>query len=356
MPQDKPTMTWLARRRLEFGVAILSALLLLFALAPLTLITIPPGSVGVLWLRLFGGTVFNFHYGEGLKVVLPWDHVYVYDTRLRRLDLTISALSGDGLEVKTDVTLRYKLNPDTTPDLYALVGPRYESRLLEPSLTSEVTTVIVARKAVDLYILAHDDLEFAIADGVRKKLQALDLHRSNSGALITIVSFTMRRVILPQSLQDAIGNKLSAQQMVGQYDYIIQRERQESERKAIEAEGIRRFQEIISSSISDSYLRWRGIDATLRLAESPNSKVVVVGNGPGAMPLILGGMEDTHPSTGPTASEGSRLPIGAASTPSSASNEGSSPTPQPVAKSSDRLPLPEGSIPPQDAGKAPLHQ
>ncbi len=356
----KPIRTWLAKRRfakrrLEFGVVVISFLLVLVALAPLMLVTIPPGSVGVLWLRLFGGTVFNFHFGEGLKVILPWDRVHVYDARLRRLDLTVTALSGDGLEVETEITVQYRLNPNTVPDLYDFVGPNYEIRLLEPSVTSAVTSAIVARNAVDLYILAYDELESSVAADVRKKLESIALRRRSNGDLLTVEAFTMRRVILPQSLQDAISSKLSAQQVVSEYQYIIQRERQESERKAIEAEGIRRFQEIISSSISDSYLRWRGIDATLRLAESPNSKIVVIGNGVGGMPLILGGLDDTRTSSASSAPQRPNIPMDVPPIPSPASSEGSSPALQPPVKSSDSPPLPRAVMPPLEAGKLQAH-
>ena len=165
----------------------------------------------------------------------------------------------------------------------------------------------------------------------------------------------MRRVILPQSLQDAISSKLSAQQVVSEYQYIIQRERQESERKAIEAEGIRRFQEIISSSISDSYLRWRGIDATLRLAESPNSKIVVIGSGVGGMPLILGGLDDTRTSSASSAPQRPNIPMDVPPIPSPASSEGSSPALQPPVKSSDSPPLPRAVMPPLEAGKLQAH-
>lgn len=283
--------TWLKAHRLEAAVAVMSFGLLIALLSPFIFVTIPPGSVGVLWSRLFGGTVNSFVYGEGLKVILPWDRVYVYETRLQRHDQLVTSLSEDGLPVTTSVTLRFRVNAKRAPALYHRVGPDYRSRLLEPTVTAAVTDVIIANQAQELYTLARSDLERKIAADIRGRLHDLELPALDDGDLVLISGFVMRKISLPPAVQDAISEKLRAQQVAQQYDFILQRERAESERKAIEAEGVRRFQEVVSSNITDSYLRWRGIDATLQLAQSPNSKVVVIGNGPGSMPLILGGLE-----------------------------------------------------------------
>jgi regulator of protease activity HflC (stomatin/prohibitin superfamily) len=144
-----------------------------------------------------------------------------------------------------------------------------------------------------------------------------------SRALVQIDNFSIRRITLPQQVQHSIDEKLAEEQSVQEYTYILQREHLESERKAVEAEGVRRFQEVVSSNISDAYLRWRGIDATLRLAESPNSKVVVIGNGPGSMPLILGDLGGTGSTTGTPAARPPSLSTGV-SRPSSATAAASS--------------------------------
>lgn len=278
--------------KLETVVVVLSAALLFLFVAPHMLVTIPPGSVGVLWLRFFGGTVSGFHLGDGTKVILPWDKVFVYSVRLQRLDQTVTALSRDGLPVEVLTTISYSLDPALITDLHAAVGPGYAKQLIEPAVTSAVMNAISSNAVDTFFILARSDFENEIAAEVSRSLFRLQLNRRLPGNLIVPGELNIRRVTLPAVVQRAIEEKLAEEQLVQRYNLIIARERLESERKAIEAEGIRRFQEVVSANISDTYLRWRGIDATLRLSQSPNSKVVVIGNGPGSLPLILGGLGD----------------------------------------------------------------
>jgi hypothetical protein len=105
--------------------------------------------------------------------------------------------------------------------------------------------------------------------------------------MISLVDILINKIYLPQRFIDAIDSKLEQAQVVQEYEYRVDREALESERKRVEAEGIRSFQEIVTPAISESYLRWRGIEATLKLAQSPNSKVVVIGNSATGLPLIL---------------------------------------------------------------------
>jgi regulator of protease activity HflC (stomatin/prohibitin superfamily) len=291
---------------LEATVALLSAALLIALALPHMMVTIPSGSVGVLWLRFYGGTVRGFHFNEGMKLIPPWDTVFVYNARLRRHDLTVTALSRDMLPVDVMTTLTYSVDPETVAELHQSVGEDYESRLIEPVVNSALTQSIAESRADAVYTLGRTEVESAVTKNIRSALTTLLLHRRMSRSLVQINTFTIRRITLPPHVQQSIDEKLAEEQSVERYNFILAGARLESERKAVEAEGVRRFQEIVSSNISESYLRWRGIDATLRLAESPNSKVVVIGNGPGSMPLILGnlgegGLTAGAPATPPAA-------------------------------------------------------
>jgi regulator of protease activity HflC (stomatin/prohibitin superfamily) len=283
---------------LEMTVALLSATLLIALALPQMIVTIPSGSVGVLWLRFYGGTVRGFHFNEGTKLIAPWDTVFVYNARLHRHDLTITALSRDMLPVDVLTTVTYSVDPETVAELHQWVGEDYENRLIEPVVNSALTQSIAGFRADAVYTLGRTEVESAVTKNIRGALTALLLKDRMPRALVQIDTFTIRRITLPPHVQHSIDEKLAEEQSVERYNFILARERLESERKAVEAEGVRRFQEIVSSNISDAYLRWRGIDATLRLAESPNSKVVVIGNGPGSMPLILGNLGEGGPAAG----------------------------------------------------------
>jgi regulator of protease activity HflC (stomatin/prohibitin superfamily) len=124
--------------------------------------------------------------------------------------------------------------------------------------------------------------------------------------LVSLNDILMKEIILPERVRTAIEQKLTQGQLVEEYKFRVERERLESERKAIEAEGVRRFQDIVTPTISDAYLRWRGIEATLKLAESPNTKVVIIGNGPGGLPVILNGLDGKADTPEATAKSPSR--------------------------------------------------
>jgi regulator of protease activity HflC (stomatin/prohibitin superfamily) len=272
--------------------------------------TIPVGHSGVVWHRIpiFGGAHSRGPLKEGLHIILPWDKVYVYDMRLQVHEQQYQVLSNDGLSIKLVMSFRWQLIPDNLVFLNQDVGPDYVNTLMNQEIGSVVRKVTSQFSAEALFTDARAGLQEAIFDtvtaeslpnGIRDGMQDGPLTGSASldvsyPQLVNLYDILIKDVVLPSAYNQAIERKLEQAQVVEEYRFRVAREALESERKRVEAEGIRSFQEIVTPAISESYLRWRGIEATLKLAQSPNSKVVVIGNSATGLPLIL---DTTTPGT-----------------------------------------------------------
>lgn len=292
-------------RRLSLGLSFvfLIAAFLLVVLWDLIVYTIPVGHSGVLWHRIpiFGIAHSRGPLAEGLHFVLPWDKIYVYDMRLQSHKQRYQVLSVDGLAFDIELSFRWRLVPEKLVELNQTVGPDYVNTLMIQEIGSVTRTVTAKYTAEALFTDARTQVQQAIFDSVTKvsfndgmtsahatrirlNSSTLDSERIDLVALIDIL---IKEVRLPLAYSKAIERKLEQSQVVEEYRFRVEREVLESERKRVEAEGIRSFQEIVTPAISESYLRWRGIEATLKLAQSPNSKVVVIGNSATGLPLIL---------------------------------------------------------------------
>ncbi|MDP3831661.1 MAG: prohibitin family protein, partial [Ignavibacteriaceae bacterium] len=176
--------------------------------------------------------------------------------------------------------LLYHLNPENTYEIYKTVGENYSDIILSPQFRSVVRGVTARYEAKALYTSEREtlgkDIESELSNLVKKRG-------------ITIESAPLRQIILPAGLTVAIEEKLKAEQESQRMQFVLLKEQQEADRKRIEAQGIADFQDIVSKGISDQLLKWKGIEATEKLANSSNSKIVVIGSGKDGLPLILGG-------------------------------------------------------------------
>ncbi|MEJ1977817.1 MAG: prohibitin family protein [Acetobacteraceae bacterium] len=293
-----PIGRWFQRHITSIIFGVLVFVILFIILWNRIVYNIPPGSVGVLWLRFFGGTVTEFHYSEGIHAIFPWDKIYIYDTRLQRLDQQVIGLTEDGLPVEIQISLTYAVSADQIGVLHKALGPQYETSLIVPTVNSQITLMIASRRAEALYSLGRTEVDTAVMTAIRNRIEKQDLNTEADGPLFKLEDINIRRVQLPVPVQQAIEDKLTAEQAVLRYTYVLERERLESQRKGIEAQGIRAFQDIVTPGITDSYLRWQGIDATLKLATSQNSKVVIIGSGPNGLPIILDGTDGGRSTAG----------------------------------------------------------
>lgn len=283
-------------RRLSLGLSfvVLVAAFLFVILWSVMVHTIPVGHAGVLWHRipLSGGAVSKGPLAEGLHVILPWDKIYVYDLRLQVRDQSYQVLSKDGLAFDVDLSFRWRIAGEHLVALNQNFGPDYVDNLMTQEIGSVTREIIALYTAEALFTGARTEVQKAIYDRVTEASIESGIGRGSipdhhDGDVIFLSDILIKHVELPERIAQAIQSKLEQAQVVEEYRFRVQREALESERKSVEADGIRRFQEIVTPGITESYLRWRGIEATLKLAQSPNSKVVVIGNSGTGLPLIL---------------------------------------------------------------------
>ena len=287
-------------------IYLMVATLVAVVLAPYVLVTVPSGYVGVLWKRFGGGTVLNPARlkDEGMRFVLPWNKLFLYDLRLQSVTDTYNAISRDGISLTATINTRFRLKRDSVPQLHQSIGPEYVQALIIPEIGNRMREVISEYTAEDVYSTKRSEIQ----DKIRKRAESMLGEKMMEGgvseeeeenvpyrvplyAMLNLIDTLILGIELPPAVVTAINRKIEQYYISEEYKFRVAREIRESERKKIEAEGISEFQRIVSKGISDSYVRWRGIEATLQLAQSPNSKIVIVGNSKDGLPVILGNMD-----------------------------------------------------------------
>jgi len=284
----------------ELVIFVLIAAVGLIFMMPLIYHTIPAGHVGVLWKRFGGGTVTDAVYPEGYRLTFPWDILYIYDARLQMVEREVQVLSSDGLQITLDLVWRYHLLRNATAQLHKFVGPDYAETLIAPTVGARARDVLAVYHPEEIYTESRLKIQNQILESVRFDLYDKFNPPDQKIAWLGIEDVLIKGMTLPQGVQDAIVRKNEAFHQIEEYAFRVQKEQKEAERKRIEAVGIRNFQEIVSNGMSESYLRWRGIEATLDLAKSQNAKVVVIGNSKNGLPLILNMDNGKESILGPT--------------------------------------------------------
>lgn len=258
------------KRILQLGILVV---LLILLMASTT--SIPTGNVGVLTLfgRVTGETL-----GEGIHVVNPLKSVQKLSIQTQSVKESASVPSNEGLMLALDTSLLFHLDRDKAAEVYQTVGADYADKIVEPMLRSEIRASTSSHTANALYTNARDLVQQQIQDSLTKQL-------TPHGVIVENV--LLRDVQLPAMLKGSIEAKQQAEQDALRMNFILQKEKQEAERKRIEAQGIADFQKIVATGISNQLLEWKGIEATEKLATSANAKVVVIGNPKNGLPLVL---------------------------------------------------------------------
>src|SRR5712691_1297815 len=301
-----------------FVIYLMVATLVGVVLYPHMVVTVPSGEVGVLWRRFGGGTVLDPRQlrDEGLHLLAPWNELFLYDLRVQSLTETYNAISSDGVSLTATINIRFRLKRDAIPTLHQVIGPNY-TKLLGPEIASQMREVIAQFTAEQVYSTARQEIQEKIRERTVERLGSKMMERESEGEegsynvamrdTIILYDTLLYGIELPALVVTAINRKTEQYYVAEEYKFRVEREKRESERKKIEAEGIRDFQQIVSQGISESYLRWRGIEATLQLSQSTNSKVVVIGSGKDGLPIILGNVDTPAPtsaaSTPPTGND-----------------------------------------------------
>jgi regulator of protease activity HflC (stomatin/prohibitin superfamily) len=266
------------QRRLIITVAVTAILLLV--LWQTSTVTIDSGEAGVLYRQFGGGTVTERTYPEGFHVLAPWNKMYLYNVRNQEEKENMTALSKNGLSIELEMSIRFRPVEEELGIIHKTLGQDYRNVIVMPEVRSSARKVIGRYDPEELYSSKRDFIQEEIFSDVKKRLEDKNIY---------LDAILIRGIELPPNIKTAIEKKLKQEQESKEYEFRIEKEQKEAERKRIEAQGIKDFQDIVSEGISDKLLRWKGIEATLELSKSQNTKVVVIGQGEDGLPLILGG-------------------------------------------------------------------
>ena len=255
------------------GVILLLAVFVLIAVSNRVFYSIKSGQRGVRW-ALFGGTVLDRDYPEGLRTLPPWDKLFIYDVRIQEVHDDVVVLSSNGLPITVSYSVLYQPDLKKLPHLHQVYGPNYVETLLKPEVVGSLREVLGHYRPEEIYSRSEQGL----IDEIYQALAAQMTDR-----YVVIQTVLVEKLRLTTELESAINQKLVDEQNALAYEFRLNRERSEAQRKTIEATGIKAFRDTSGIDI----LKWRGIEATEELAKSPNSKIIVIGPGAGQLPVIL---------------------------------------------------------------------
>lgn len=259
------------------GIIVFIVVIILIAKSA---VTIGSGEAGVLYKTFGGGVVTDKPpLGEGFHIVMPWDKVHIYEVRQQELFEKMKVLSSNGLEIQIDASAWYQPVYQDLGNLHQSLGENYLQRVIQPAIRSAARSVVGRYTPEQLYSSKRDAIQDEIFTETKKILE---------NQFVQLNEVLVRDVTLPPTIKEAIERKLKQEQESLEYEFRLVTAAKEAEKVIIEAQGKADANRILSASLTDKILQDKGIEATIKLAESPNSKVVVIGSGDSGMPIILG--------------------------------------------------------------------
>lgn len=244
-------------------------------------VTIGSGEAGVLYRTFDDGVVIDEPpLGEGFHIVAPWNKVFIYEVRRQEIFEKMKVLSSNGLDIQLDASVWYQPDAPNLGRLHQEIGENYLNRIILPTIRSAARSVVGRYTPEQLYSSKRDAIQKEIFEESKKIVD---------DQFIILDDILVRDVTLPPTIKEAIERKLKQEQESLEYEFRLVTAQKEAERQIIEAQGKADANRILSASLTDKILRDKGIEATIKLSESPNAKVVVIGSGDEGMPLILGG-------------------------------------------------------------------
>ena len=241
--------------------------------------TVKPGERAVIFRKFTSGLDKEHVLTPGFTVIAPWNSLYIYDVKEQKSEETMDVLDKNGLSVNIDVSVRFNPVYNKIGYLHEIFGKNYITQLVIPEVRSAVRQVAGRYTAEEIYSTKRQEVETTIQAEASKSLK---MNNIDMRALL------IRSINLPAKIKQAIETKLQQEQEALAYRFKLEREKSEAERKRIAAEGEARANKIINSSLTNALLKMRGIEATIKLSQSQNSKVIVIGSGKDGLPLILG--------------------------------------------------------------------
>ena len=256
---------------------IVVAVIILFSKST---VTIKSGQAGVLYKTFGGGVVTDKPaLGEGFQLVAPWNKVFIYEVRQQEVFEKMQVLSSNGLEIRLEASVWFQPKPGKIGFLHQQKGEDYISRVIQPAIRSAARSVVGRYTPEQLYSSKRDVIQTEIFEETKKILDK---------QYIQLNEILVRDVTLPATIKTAIERKLKQEQESLEYEFRLVTAKKEAQKQIIEAQGKADANRILSASITDKILQDKGIEATIKLSESPNSKVIVIGSGKSGLPIILG--------------------------------------------------------------------
>ena len=254
--------------------------ILLIILISKSAVTIGSGEAGVLYKTFSGGVVTDEPpLGEGFQIVAPWNKVFIYEVRQQEVFEKMNVLSSNGLDIKLDASAWFQPKVSDLGKLHKEKGEDYVQRVLLPTIRSAARSVVGRYTPEQLYSSKRDAIQAEIFEETKKIVD---------GQYIQLNEILVRDVTLPSTIKEAIERKLKQEQQSLEYEFRLVTAQKEAEKQRIEAQGKADANKILSASLTDKILQDKGIEATIKLSESPNAKVIVIGSGESGMPIILG--------------------------------------------------------------------
>lgn len=263
----------------KIALPTLFVLIFLIILIAKSAVTIGPGEGGVLFERFGDGVRTDKTYGEGFHIVAPWNTMIIKKVRQQSISDEMNVLSVNGLEVRVNGTIWFEPEYNNLGKLIKTKGEDYVIELLDPAINAAARSVVGRYTPEQLYSSKRDVIEQEILTEVTKELK---------DQYLTVKRVLVEDVKLPNTIKEAIERKLKQEQESLEYEFRLVTANKEAEKQIIEAQGKAEANRILSASLTDKILQDKGIEATIKLSESPNSKVIVIGSGDTGMPIILG--------------------------------------------------------------------
>jgi prohibitin 1 len=276
MQQNQPELN--IKKIIPIAIIIFGIVILIALWSRIT-VTVESGQAGVIFRLLGGGVDTDITYGEGFHFINPLNDMYIYDVRQQEVAESMAVLSSNGLEISLDVSVWYQPVYEKVGFLHQEKGQNYLNTIVRPAIRSATRSVIGRYTPEQIYSSKRDAIqeEIYIETKIIVEKQYVQLN-----------DVLVRDVTLPPTIKTAIEKKLKQEQESLEYEFKLVREQKEAERRRIDAEGKANANRILNASLTSNILKEKGIEATLKLAESPNAKVVIIGNSADGMPIILG--------------------------------------------------------------------
>ncbi|SHJ02129.1 Regulator of protease activity HflC, stomatin/prohibitin superfamily [Arenibacter nanhaiticus] len=264
----------------KIALPVIIGFILVIILISKSAITINSGEAGVLYKTFGGGVVTDEPpLGEGFQIVAPWNKVFIYEVRQQEVFEKMNVLSSNGLDIKLDASVWFEPKREFLGKLHQEKGEQYAQRVLLPAIRSAARSVVGRYTPEQLYSSKRDAIQHEIFEESKKIVE---------DQYIQLNDILVRDVTLPPTIKEAIERKLKQEQESLEYEFRLVTAQKEAEKVRIEAQGKADANQILSASLTDKILQDKGIDATIKLSESPNSKIIVIGSGDSGLPLILG--------------------------------------------------------------------